>query len=514
MTFHSILFGAEPEDRSTGDADWSETFSDLRLDQIFERVAAGHDEYDLQPFFREPLQDVAAITARHEVFRDLEQQQVRNAVAAFAHRMRLVRQNLAQCDRLHYPYQRARWFLDAAGLYCSAVNALCAALDNPDGDGAMSAWMRGFQQYLSAYAGEEPFLELADSALRVRQLLSEIVYKVHTRGNRVTVTRYEGEPDYSTEVDATFQRFRQGAVEDYRVAFSDPVDMNHVEAQILALVARLYPDRFQALMEFEERHRDFLDATVTRFDREIQFYLAYLDFIGRMREPGLDFCYPVVSEDSRAVRAEGAFDLALAASLNETGSSVVTNDFALDGAERIFVVTGPNQGGKTTFARLFGQIHYLASLGLPVPGHEAHLLRTDRIFTHFAREEHGEDLRGRLMDEMLRVHDILQRATSRSVVIMNESFSSTSLQDARFLGEEVLMRLVRRNVLGVYVTFVDELSRLGEGIVSMVAGVDVGDNVRCTYRIARKAADGNAYALALAEKFGLTYEALRGRLAR
>ncbi|MDG6905601.1 MAG: DNA mismatch repair protein MutS [Nitrososphaerota archaeon] len=511
MTFRSILFEANHDKEESG-TEVPTFFKDLNLDQIFQAIISGREEYNLRAYFWDPLNDVDGITYRHEILQDLEKQPLREAVKSFAQKMRDTRQHLAQADKLHYEYQKASWFLDAVAIYCNAVRDLASQLSQLD---IGSTGFLELREYLASYVKSEIFMSLVAETQNLLEQLSSITYSVLIQGKRVTVGKYKGEPDYSTEVLETFQKFQQGAVKNYLVIFREPVDMNHIEAGVLDQVAKLYSEIFAGLHEYYNLKQDYLDPTIRRFDREVQFYLAYLEFIEKFKKVGLKFCYPDISERSKEVYASETFDIALANKLisNEQSAPVVCNDFYLKGPERIFVVSGPNQGGKTTFARMFGQLHYLAKLGYLVPGREAQLFLSDEIFTHFEKEEHIENLRGKLQDELVRIHEILQQATSKSIVIVNESFASTTLNDAIFLGKEVLQQIIQRDLLCVYVTFIDELSTLSKATVSMVSTVVPENPAMRTFKILRKPADGRAYAIAIAEKYGLGYESLRRRIA-
>jgi DNA mismatch repair protein MutS len=507
--FESVLFEHGEECGRAEHLGEPDIFGDLNLDQVLEAMTAGREAYSLKPFFYAPLHEVDAVQYRHEVFRDLEKSDVREAITKFAAAMRQMREHLEQVQKLHYGLQKRAWFLDAVEIYCGAVQALASELADRD---ISSRALRAFRAYVLDYTASEGFTSLADEAQRLREKFASIRYTVRSNGPKITVGLYQGEGDYSAEVEQTFSKFKQGDVKGYLVRLPDYVEMNHVEERILGLVARLNPDVFGALASFCTRHTDYVDGAIVRFDREVQFYLAYLELIARLRAAGLPFCYPHVSARSKTIAVEDGFDLALAGKLVPGGGTVVGNDFQLDDDERIFVVTGPNNGGKTTFARMFGQLHYLASLGLLVPGRNARLFLPDRIYTHFEKEEDIETLRGKFEDELVRVHDILERATAASVIVMNESFSSTTLNDALYVGTEVMQRLLDRDCLGVYVTFVDEIASLSEATVSIVSQIVPENPAERTFKLVRKRADGLAYAWAIAEKYGLTYDRLMARV--
>lgn len=509
MAFHSILFLKAQDCPKEETFDAPVFFVDLNLDQIIDAITAGKDEYNLDPFFCTPLQDTDSVTYRHEIMQDLENPVLFGHLKIFAQKMHAMREHLAQAEKLYYKYQKEAWFLDVVASYCDAINCLVRDLSSMD---LKSRGFLAFREYLAKYAESDRFTSLLAQTKKLKADLSAIRYCILIKDGGFTVSKYESEVDYSAEVEATFEKFKQGAVTDYRVKFDSWPNMNHVEAKVLDFVAELHSEIFTELDRYCARNGNYLDEKVAVFDREIQFYLAYLEYAATFKRRGLAFCYPQVSKTCKEVHVYDAFDLALAHKLIKTSTSVVCNDFYLKGKERLFVVSGPNQGGKTTFARTFGQLHYLAGLGCPVPGREAKLFLCDRVFTHFEKEENLKTLRGKLQDDLVRIHHILDEATPDSIVIMNEIFTSTTLQDAVFLSEKVMARIVALDLLGVWVTFIDELASFGEQTVSMVSTIVPENPTQRTYKIIRRPADGLSYAMSIAERHRVTYEWIKERV--
>lgn len=519
MTDRTVSLLFPTADAEQPQAEQPACFVDLNLDQLVATLSGEKDPFELLPLLHTPARQPQTVAHRHAVFRDLERPAIESAVDAFLKGLAQVADERGRSGESYHPHAKSRWLLDALKTYCDAVAAFADMLQvgKPASDG-----FRAFAGYLHDYVAGDEFQALRTATRDRLEELASIRYDLLMNGLRVEVSRHAEQADYGREIAATFARFQSGKADQQRHGIPtvssrqhplrDDYRLNRVEENVLTQLVKLFPELFARVDAYVQRWAGYADAVVMRVARELQFFLRYRQYIAPLQKAGQPFCYPAFCQPGERIAAEHACDLVLAHQLMSEGRTGVANDFNLDPPERLLLVSGPNQGGKTTFARMFGQLHYLARLGLPVPARSATLLWWHGLYTHFERSEDIRNLRGKLEDDLVRIHAILQDVDAAGVVIMNEIFSSTTTDDARYLGERILRRLLAIGATGVCVTFIDDLALLGPAIVSMASTVDPADPAIRTFHVVRKPPDGKAYARALAAKHHLTRADLEARL--
>jgi DNA mismatch repair ATPase MutS len=258
---------------------------------------------------------------------------------------------------------------------------------------------------------------------------------------------------------------------------------------------------------------------------EIAFYLGGANLIQQMRAAGLPMCRPEIGAmEERVCQIKDLYNLNLALHFREEQTNlngvVITNDVNFSPQGRIFILTGPNRGGKTTFTRAVGLAQVLFQAGLYVPGREARLSPVDGIYTHFPREEKPQVGVGRLGEEAQRLSLIFQRATRYSLVLLNESFSTTSPGESICLARDLVRALRLLGVRAMFVTHLHELAQdldrihantPGDSpVVSLVAGIleDETGMTRRTFKIVPAPALDSSYAQDIARQHGISYEQL------
>ncbi len=511
--FYSVLFPDEVQRQAAIPVPEPECFHDLQLDCVVGPVLRQTKDFGLAGFYYRSLDDIATIRYRQDILRELENTAFRESFAEFsehinqlARHMKAIQKALSSEQGYDNNYLTRGRVLNYADRYRNTICTLHQKIRRYDFD---AQGLRMFQQYLAHYCESKAFIAMCGRIDRLRSAFDSVQYCMLIHEGTIKIRNYEDEPDLAQHIVRLFDKFRHGDVKDYRCKIREDGYAPHIEAAVLAMLASQQKPAFAGLDDFFQEYISFLDETIIRFASEIQFYLAWLRTIQPLKDKGLSLCYPDFTGNGDHVFCCEGYDMALALKLVD---KVVPNDFRLDAPERVLVVTGPNQGGKTTYAKAFAQIHFFASLGLSVPGSSARLLLFDHIYTHFGREENLSALNGKLQDDLVRLKPLLDGATSRSILIINEIFSSTTLSDAILLSKRMMERIVKNGSVAVCVTFLDELASFNENTVSLMSTVDDRDPTVRTFRIVRKPADGLAYALHIASKNAMTYEQLNERL--
>ena len=257
---------------------------------------------------------------------------------------------------------------------------------------------------------------------------------------------------------------------------------------------------------------------IASIDYQLEFYIGAADLIASVKAKGLDMCCPVIlPKEERRAEIRGLFDMIYyhEASIynlrnKDNKKEVITNDLIFDDSAAFYILTGANNGGKTTFVRALGICQVLAQAGFFVPAQFCEIAIADFVYTHFPKEEEIGINASRFTTEIKEFKAISDTITNHSLLLMNESIQSTTPLEC----VEIASRLVRMfcilGVRGVFATHLTDIARktleinedprIHSRVDSLV--VQVGENGERRYKIQKGAPTDKVYAGEIFEKFG------------
>jgi DNA mismatch repair ATPase MutS len=243
---------------------------------------------------------------------------------------------------------------------------------------------------------------------------------------------------------------------------------------------------------------------------EIDFYLVMADVFDRIHAAGIPMCFPRITNTKR-IDIVNAYDVTL---LAKGETAIIPNDIYFDQSEPFFYLTGANGGGKTTYLRTVGVSCLLFINGCPAPCDRAEIFPLSCVFTHFPHDERFNNS-GRYAEEKSRVDTILNSASKTaasggcSLVLLNETYSTTSEETARPLTTALAEHLYHSGDFGVYVTHQHNVGETEIPYLNVL--IDRGDQNRRTFKVAKQKSVYSSYAYDILKKYALTKEDLDRR---
>ena len=247
---------------------------------------------------------------------------------------------------------------------------------------------------------------------------------------------------------------------------------------------------------------------------EFIYYIRCAELIGNLMEKGCVFCEAQPDADEAvSMSAKGFYNLKLAMNMDNV-SEIVPNDLTFDKEHTVYILTGANRGGKTTITQAVGQLFVLAQGGLFVPAKSFRYVPCDCIYTHFPADEDKTMDLGRLGEECVRFKEMFSQSTGRSLLLLNETFSTTSFEEGYYIARDSVKALLTKAVRTIYNTHMHKLGEdaeeftresSGAGAASLIMRTEDGKR---SFKVALARPEGSSYAKDIAEKYGVTYDML------
>lgn len=280
-------------------------------------------------------------------------------------------------------------------------------------------------------------------------------------------------------------------------------------------IEKLYPNLFNDLINFLGKYESFFDERILEYKKQLLFYINMNVFYKKLENSGIPLCLPTITH-KKQIYMRNAYDITL---LVKQKNGIVPNEVDFTAESGFYILTGANGGGKTTYIRTVGVCQILFLAGGYLPAESGKIYTFNNIFTHFPVDEKFENM-GRLKEETKRLDDISNTCDENSIILLNETFSSTNEELSLKISMEYIEKLCKKGVFGVFVTHQHQIAEFAEELNqnqevktktnSLSTEIDKDkDNIR-TYKIVKKR-EMKSYAFDIFKKYGLTKPQLESR---
>jgi len=424
---------------------------DLGLETLFAAMSAG-DEFLLEVARRgvlTSLSDPQAIVYRQRVLEDcLEQPAVVRQMYDVAVEAVLGSKKIYRGIFARSPDATLRWSVEALELFTGLLRRLREIADTC-GAGFRSEGFSALFATLARELSDDYFETVAShlSQLRFRGgvLLSAGLGPGH-KGIRYVLRRAApGKPGWLSRISGTG---RPG----YTLRISDRDESGH------QALAELRGRGINLAANALAQSTDHILSFFTMLRCELGFYIGCLNARDRLAQKQEPVCFPVPlppGGPGPALSFRGLYDACLSLRLED--GRAVGNDASADG-KTLVIVTGANQGGKSTFLRSVGLAQLMMQCGMFVAARSWSGTVGTGLFTHFRREEDAAMESGKLDEELARMSQIADRVTPGAVVLFNESFAATNEREGSAIARQIVRALVESGVRVFLVTHFFDLA--------------------------------------------------------
>ncbi len=508
-----ILYKTEGEGRFSELS--AETVKDIALHEVIDFMTSDQEERDvLRDIMVKIPQDSSDMVYRQEIIKDLMAGE--DLYAA-------VRKSIDPIKVLQYYGNGAKRMLDRDDsltslleklrelkVYVDVIESLYAALS---GNNISSEGLISLREALKEIVEDEEFKSVKPDIVKIHDDLSSaqgaIIGVTFTSDLDIDTVSAIEIVDYKPRSSYTIMDVAVGSklkTPFNNVRYRDPLltaMTPHVKKHLKRHVGEI--------KRLITKHSKYDVRLLTNLYNGFIFYLNAVELGKKLSGRGYVTSFPVI-DPSKDLDIKGLYNIRLSISEQK---EIVKNDFSFAGNEKIFILTGPNRGGKTILEQGLGLVSVMASLGIFVTADSCEGLPFRNILTHFPVDENLTINYGRLGEEAVRIKEIVKEADSGTLLLFNETFSTTSSADALYLCKDLIHILKDKGSSVIFNTHIHELAGSipemnawpGDSrIVSIV--MEIKDN-RNTFKVKRSAPDTSSYARNIAEKYGITYEQMK-----